>query len=81
MDVALDCIKTVVLSSTNAAVVNDLHDVQIKYLLTLAIKRMHSLKKENIILSLLVFMPREPYQCNSFQTSNTELKTERFQRT
>lgn len=46
MDVALDCIKTVVLSSTDAAVVDDSHDVQIKCLLTLSHKENAQFKKK-----------------------------------
>lgn len=45
MDVALDFIKTVVLSSSNAVVVNDSHDVQTKYLLTLSHKENVQFKK------------------------------------
>lgn len=36
---------------------------------------MHSLKKQTIIPSILVFMPREPYQCHLFLTSYIKLKT------
>lgn len=45
LDAACDCIKTVVLASTNAAVDNDSPDVQVKYLLTLIHKENAQFKK------------------------------------